>query len=486
MSLFGWYNGKENAVHVQETNKNHVKKTYVLDTNVLLSDPNSIFAFEDNDLIIPLIVLEELDNHKSRPDDVGRNARHVSRTLDDMRVAGNSLMSGVKLPGGGQLKIAFIDETVLTNVPSELRVKKVDNLIIAFMTSLKDTNTILVSKDINVRLKCDCLGVKCEDYLKMRISSDQKDFYRGVEVIEVEENTVDSFFKNNVVGLKDSALNGIRLYPNQIVVLKSVLNGVTNKSAVTKYSVVAEALIPVSKFESVFGLKPRNKEQGFALDLLFDPNVKLLTLAGKAGGGKTIISIAAALEQVKGIGTPGLTIYDKLIVTKPIQPIGKEVGFLPGTLAEKMEPWVAPIRDNLSFLVNNKRPHRARKNVITDNGKPRYDDGTYMSVLQDRGLIEIEAITFIRGRSIPNAFILVDEAQNLTMHELKTIITRAGDGTKIVLTGDLQQIDHSHVDIFTNGLTYAIEKFKEHSIAGHVTLLRGERSPLATLASEIL
>jgi hypothetical protein len=201
--------------------------------------------------------------------------------------------------------------------------------------------------------------------------------------------------------------------------------------------------------------------------------------------GKTLLALAAALEQLKGIGSPTRAVYEKLIVTRPVQPVGKEIGFLPGTLAEKMEPWIAPIRDNLNFLVNNKRPPRARKGS-TENGKPRHDEGQYLSLMQERGLIEIEAITFIRGRSIPNAFIVIDEAQNLSMHELKTIITRVGDGTKIVLTGDIEQIDNVHVDAFTNGLTYAVERFKDYPIAAHVTLVKGERSALATLASQIL
>lgn len=461
-----------------------MKKTYVLDTNVLLSDPNSIFSFQENDLIIPMAVLEELDRHKSRPDEVGRNARQISRTLDDMRAGGNSLIKGVPLREGGCLKIVSIDHSALKAAPTELQENKVDNLIIAFMLTLNG-DAILVSKDINVRIKCDSLGVKCEDYLKMRVTSDPQKFYRGVEVLELEEALIDYFYNNGKLDLPETLLQGRRLHPNQIVVIKNVKDGQTLKSAIAKYPGPGQALIPVAKIENVFGLKPRNKEQSFSLDLLFDPEIKLLTLVGPSGTGKTLLALAAALEQLKGTGAPELARYEKLIVTRPVQPVGKEIGFLPGTLAEKMEPWIAPIRDNLNFLVNNKRPPRVRKGS-TENGKPRHDDGTYLSLMQERGLIEIEAITFIRGRSIPNAFIVIDEAQNLSMHELKTIITRVGDGTKIVLTGDIEQIDNVHVDAFTNGLTYAVERFKDYPIAGHVTLLKGERSPLATLASKIL
>lgn len=471
-----------------------MKKTYVLDTNVLLSDPNSIFSFQENDLIIPMAVLEELDRHKSRPDEVGRNARQVSRTLDDMRANGNSLIKGVPLREGGTLKIVTIDATALRKSPTELQENKVDNLIIAFMVGLTELNRpsvgepppILVSKDINVRIKCDSLGVACEDYLKMRVTPDAQKFYRGVEVIELEEELVDYFYHNGKLDLPESTIKGRHLCPNQIVVIKNIVDGQTVKSAITKYPGPGKPLVPVAKIDNVFGLKPRNKEQSFSLDLLFDPDVKLLTLVGPSGTGKTLLAVAAGLEQLKGIGTPSSARYEKLIVTRPVQPVGKEIGFLPGTLAEKMEPWIAPIRDNLNFLVNNKRPPRARKGGMDSSGKPRQDDGMYLSLMQERGLIEIEAITFIRGRSIPNAFIVIDEAQNLSMHELKTIITRVGDGTKIVLTGDIEQIDNVHVDSYTNGLTYAVERFKDYPIAGHVTLIKGERSELATLASKIL
>jgi len=235
----------------------------------------------------------------------------------------------------------------------------------------------------------------------------------------------------------------------------------------------------LAKIESVFGLRPRNKEQTFSLDLLMDENVKLLSMVGKAGCGKTLLAIAAGLEQLNSIGSQPK--YQKLIVSRPVQPVGKDIGYLPGTLEEKMEPWIAPVKDNLDFLlgINGKKSVRKSKDNLMSSDP-------YLELMQQRGLIEIEAISFIRGRSIPNAFIIIDEAQNLSMHELKTIVTRVGEGTKIVLTGDIEQIDNVDVDAYTNGLTYAIEKFKEHSIAAHVTLLKGERSHLATLASKIL
>lgn len=461
-----------------------MKKTFVLDTNVLLSDPNSLHSFDDNDLIIPMAVLEELDAHKSRQDEVGRNARQVSRELDNMRISGGSLVNGVQLVSGGLLKVVSVGTDALAICPPELKTAKVDNLIIAFMLSLKNSPeaslaaAVLVSKDINVRIKCDSLGIKCDDYLKMRITSDAQMFYKGVSVVQVEAALVDQLFIEGEVSTGEAGLVDKKLYPNEIVIIKNV-NGEQTKSAVTRC--VDNKLQPIGKIDSVSGLKPRNKEQNFSLDLLLDPDVKLITLVGPSGTGKTLLALAAALYQLKPMaGTGARGIYEKLIVTRPIQPIGKDIGFLPGTLEEKMEPWIAPIRDNLNFLMgsNNGNNPRRRKSALGDE--------TYLSLLQQSGIVEIEAITFIRGRSIPNAFIVIDEAQNLSMHELKTIITRAGDGTKIVLTGDIEQIDNVHVDAYTNGLTYAIEKFKEYPIAGHVTLLKGERSQLATIASQIL
>lgn len=464
------------------------KKTYVLDTNVLLSDPSSIFSFDEHNVIIPMVVLEELDNHKSRPDEVGKNARQVSRTLDDMRTStqGESLIKGVSLPSGGTLTVASIPEEAIKKLPPELRSIKVDNLIIAFMYSFKEgdeSKGILVSKDINVRLKCDSLGIPCEDYLKMRVTADASEFYRGVEVVEIAEARVDQLFHDNALTLTKEELAGKQLYANEIVVVKNVVDGQTTKSGLGKYNLETGAIRPIENIKQAFGLFPKNKEQKFSLDLLFDKNISLLTLVGPSGTGKTLLALASALEQLTSIGNPDTAKYEKLIVSRPVQPVGKEIGFLPGTLEEKMEPWIAPIRDNLNFLMSNRTSSKKKQK----NGAQGENDNTaYLELMQEKGIIEIEAITFIRGRSIPNAFIIIDEAQNLSMHELKTIITRAGEGTKIVLTGDIDQIDNVHVDVYTNGLTYAIEKFKDQAISGHVSLLKGERSALATIASQIL
>jgi PhoH-like ATPase len=460
-----------------------MKKNYVLDTNVLLSDPNSIFSFDDNVVLIPLVVLEELDNHKNRQDEIGKNARVVSRSLDDLRQFGH-LMSGVELRNGGLLKVVSTDFGKDDILPRELNKSKVDNQLISLMLTL-DKDSILVTKDINVRLKCDSLGILCEDYLKMRVTDNIDTLYTGVKVVQVEREFIDDLYSSSLANLVlKSSGELIDFYPNQILVLKC---GESSSSAIVRVvdvdlqnqSDICLLLKKVPNTEQVFGLKPRNKEQNFSLDLLLDEKIKLVTLVGPSGTGKTLLAIAAALQQVKDLGSHGT--YDKLIITRPIQTVGKDIGFLPGTLEEKMQPWVAPIKDNLNFLMSN-----FQKNKVQKVQKSQPADSTFLSMLQEKGLIEVEAITYIRGRSIPNSIMIIDEAQNLSMHELKTIITRAGDNTKIILTGDIEQIDNVHVDIYSNGLTYAIEKFKEYQIAAHVTLIKGERSELATLASKIL
>lgn len=460
------------------------KKTFILDTNVLLSDTNALHAFEENDVIIPLAVLEELDNQKNRQDEVGKNARIVSRHLDDLRKTGK-LQDGIALPTGGKLFVLATEHGAKLDLPGELDCSKVDNVIIAFAYQMskkkKDSQCILVSKDINVRIKCDSLGVKSDDYLKMRVADTKDEMYRGVSKITLSAEDIDGFYKDEPVLLPPELLAEKTFYPNEILVIKDVTD---QKSAIARFISPTQPIRRVPNLKDVFGLVPRNKEQQFALDLLLDPKIKLVSLIGPSGTGKTLLAVASGLQQVLG----GNGLYDKLIITRPVQPLGRDIGFLPGTLEEKMDPWIAPIRDNLNFLVGNKfaggKKFKSKKDG--DDHTAVFKRDPYLDALFEDGRIEIEAITFIRGRSIPNSFIIIDESQNLSMHELKTIITRVGDGTKIVLTGDIEQIDNVHVDVFTNGLTYAVEKFKEHHISGHITLIKGERSELATLASKIL
>lgn len=457
-----------------------MKKTYVIDTNVILSDPAALNAFDDNDLIVPLAVLEELDRHKSRQDEVGSCARLVNRELDKLREVGN-LFTGVSTPGGGTLRVERVDSQALSLLPVEFARDKVDHIIIAHMLHLKRNNVsaILVSKDINVRVKCDALDIVCQDYLRMRVVSSPDKMYTGVKVIEQPDIVLSELYSNNVIDLPESDST---YYPNQIVVVKSETS--QNQTALTRVvpSVNNKFVLRRIIDKNAWGLHPRNKEQRFALDLLFDDDVKLVTLTGPAGTGKTLLALAAGLSQIKTFGDDPK--YGRMIVTRSAEPVGKDIGFLPGTLFEKMDPWLSPIKDNLNFLLSK----GTKKNVTRQkqtNGVDGHQD-PYFTLMLDKGLIEVVSITHIRGRSIPDAFVIIDEAQNLSQHELKTIVTRVGEGTKIVLLGDTAQIDNVRLDVYSNGLTNAVEKFKNSNLAGHVSMLKGERSLLASEAARIL
>lgn len=443
-----------------------MEKTYVLDTNVLITDSNAIYAFENCEIVIPLVVLEELDRLKNHPDDRGRAARQVNRMLDDLRKDGN-LSKGVKIERTkSTLRVVSVDQKSIKKLPLELQdTSRCDNVIIA--TALQESQKAtrgkprevkMISKDINVRVKCDSLGLPSEDYLKARPVSDSSAFYTGYDTIDVEPEVIDAICTEGWVQYSHD------FFPNHYVNLRT-------HSDPSK-SVLARAkepgfLVRIKDVDQAFGLKPRNLEQRFSLDLLFDNSVKLVTLCGAAGTGKTLLAVAAGMQHV--LEAPAK--YDRLIITRPVQPVGRDIGFLPGTLQEKMDPWIAPIKDNLDHLCRAKKTRK---------------DEPYLDLLLRNRKIEIEAITYIRGRSIPNSYIIIDEAQNLSMHELKTIITRAGEGSKIVLTGDIEQIDNSHLDMYSNGLTNAVEAFKDYRISGHITLTKGERSELASLASKIL
>jgi PhoH-like ATPase len=444
------------------------KKIYVLDTSVCLTDFNAVTSYGNNDIIIPLKVLDEVDNHKQRQDGVGVNARGFIRFLDSMREKG-SLIKGVRVAKGkGLISAADFDPGT---VPEGYDLNIADNQIIATaitqvsvqaITS-RPKKVIVVSRDINMRVKCDSVGISAEDYVKEQVVSDTTDIYTGFKTVLVDDQIIDRFYEDEEIFLNGGHQ---KLYPNEFLMLVSSSND--KKTAIARFKEKEKPLSRVpecngnKKKSSAWGIKPRNKEQGFALNLLRDPEISVVSLIGKAGSGKTLLALSAGLEQVlEGKGK-----YNHLIVSRSVQPMGKDIGFLPGTMEDKMMPWIAPIRDNLKYLMGN-------------------DKGTLDSYTR-QGIIEIEALTYIRGRSIPNAFIIIDEAQNLTIHELKTIITRVGEGTKIILTGDIEQIDNVYVDEVSNGLTYAVEKFKQYDLSGHVTLLKGERSKVATLAASIL
>jgi PhoH-like ATPase len=336
-----------------------------------------------------------------------------------------------------------------------------DNKIIAVALRLgiEGKNVAVISRDLNMRVKCDSFGIECYDYHPQQAVESIESLFDGSCEITISDLEIENFYNGREVILPPQK---VKMFPNQYVVLKSDKD--EKKTALCRFLKDGLPLQKVYTYRDIWGLSANNKEQKYAMDLLFDKDIQIVSLTGQAGTGKTLIAAACGLEQVlhsaKSQGG-----YDKLIITRPVQPMGRDIGFLPGTLEEKMMPWIAPLRDNLEYL---------------------FGDKTALEMHIEQGVIEIEAMTYIRGRSISNAFMIVDEAQNLTAHELKTIITRVGHGTKLVLTGDIQQIDNSYVDSVSNGLTHAVEKFKQYDVAGHVTLYKGERSKLATLAAEIL
>jgi len=435
-----------------------LNKTIILDTNVYLTEAKSLFAFGRSNIAIPTIVLDEIDKHKHRQDTAGLNARSMNRILDKLRGKG-SLFVGVPLgTGKGKVFAAQYDPRYM---PVGMETNDSDNKIIAVALRLKieGNEVAVVSRDLNMRVKCDSFGIECFDYQPQQAVKSVENLYTGCAEILVEDEIIDNFYAGQDIFLEEQK---ICLYPNHYVVLKSKKDN--KKSAICRFVNYNNPVKKIYTYKDIWGLSANNKEQKYAMDLLFNKDIHIVSLTGQAGTGKTLVAAACGLEQVLH-STKSQGGYDKLIITRPVQPMGRDIGFLPGTLEEKMMPWIAPLRDNLEYL---------------------FGDKTALDMQMEQGIIEIEAMTYIRGRSISNAFMIVDEAQNLTTHELKTIITRIGHGTKLVLTGDVQQIDNSYVDAVSNGLTHAVEKFKQYDISGHITLHKGERSGLATLAAEIL
>jgi PhoH-like ATPase len=443
-----------------------IKKNYVLDTSVYLTEASSVFKFGRNDIFVPLKVLEEVDGHKKRQDSIGANARHFIRILDDLRVRG-SLEKGVRIDKGlGILRVMSYSCLKEAIFPPDLDIRHPDHTIIATAKAVQmlspGKKTILVSRDINMRVICDSIGMPAEDYTSEKAVRSSDELYNGFVIQSVDEQVIDRYYDGETITITEDETDEM-WYPNQYIMMVS--NSNEKKSALAKFENYHTPLkniihkkIPDWKIES------RNKEQAFAIDMLMNPDIKIVSLVGRAGSGKTLMAIAAGLQQTIGLRSDE-NHYDRLIVSRPVQPLGKDIGFLPGTMEEKMLPWLMPIQDNLKFLMG---------------------DRTNLEMYMDKGKIEVEALTYIRGRSIANAYIVIDEAQNLTKHEIKTIITRIGEGSKIILTGDIEQIDNVYVNETSNGLAHAIEKFKEYPIAGHVTFRKGERSELATLASKVL
>jgi len=441
----------------------HERKTYVIDTNVLLYDPTALFKFEEHDLVIPITVIEEVDRFKKDLTETGRNARQVGRQLDKLRRdSGLSLNDGVPLPGGGSIRIDLCDATIDWNWADKKH--HADNLILAVASRLNNEagdsgRVIMVTKDTNMRIKANALGTRAEDYEHGKVRMDE--LWTGQREVTVAPEVVDVLYRNGTVDYDTGDLE-----PNECLVLRNADR--PNQTALARVSPDDGQLQLVTRIkEGVWGIFPRNKEQCFALDLLLDDSLKLVTLVGKAGTGKTLLAIAAGLHK-----SADERIYHRLLVSRPIFPLGKDIGYLPGDIEEKLNPWMKPVYDNVEFILDSRSAGRAKSRGYQE--------------LIDQGLLEIEPLTYIRGRSIPHQYLVIDEAQNLTPHEIKTIITRAGEGTKIVLTGDPYQIDNPYVDATSNGLVFVVQKMKEEGIAGHITLEKGERSELAELAANLL
>lgn len=441
-----------------------MKKIFVVDTNVILHDPTAILRFEENEIVLPIAVIEELDRFKKHPEMTGRNAREVSRTLDRLRQQGH-LTTGVELSNGGTLRVALSDRDTLKKLPLELSGDVADNAILAVgMKCLQQCQcpVIVVSKDTNLRIKADALGLNAEDYETDKV--DVEELYTGTTEVLVSSEQITEFFKTGSVTLEREFL------PNQDITLVDNVN--PSHTALGMAEGTSSRIIPLVELPKlgVSRIQPRNREQRFALNLLLQDSIKLVTLVGKAGTGKTLLAIAAGLQKVADE-----KLYTRLLISRPVVPMGKDIGYLPGDINEKLTPWMQPLYDNFDLIFGTQDLH----------DKPGHWRRGHEELIE-MGLLQIEPLTYIRGRTIPQQFLIIDEAQNLTPHEVKTIVTRAGEGTKVVLTGDPDQIDNPYIDAASNGLTYIVERFKHEPLAGHITLSKGERSGLAERAAALL
>ncbi|MBI2026204.1 MAG: PhoH family protein [Deltaproteobacteria bacterium] len=441
-------------------------KRFLLDTNVLLYDPQSLFKFASSEVVICLSVIQELDKFKRNLDETGRNAREVVRYLDDLRKKG-ALTEGISLDNDGTLKVDLGLEEVAGKIPPEMRSDSLtDSILLAASKRYqkeKDRKLVLVTKDVNLRVRADALGIPTEDYEASSVEIEN--LYSGFRSLEVPKEVVDQFFSERKIELSEEKYH---FYPNEFVVLKSAED--PHYTAYGRYQSDKKQIFPlIRKKEGAWGIHPKNIEQNFALDLLLDDSIPLVSLIGKAGTGKTLLALAAGLYKTIDEGH-----YHKLLVSRPIFPMGKDIGFLPGDVEEKLNPWMQPIFDNIEFILGGTNKEYYKRAAAG------YRD------LINQGMLNIEPLTYIRGRSIPNQYLIVDEAQNLSPHEIKTIMTRVGENTKIVLTGDCYQIDNPYIDSSNNGLTYVVERFKDVPLAGHITLSKGERSALSELATKLL
>jgi PhoH-like ATPase len=436
------------------------RKSFVLDTNVLLHNSQALYVFADNEVVVPMTVIEELDGFKRRNDDVGRNARQVIRSLDRLREKGH-LKDGVPInESGGTVRITVNDQKCEV---ADLDMTKPDNKILAVACQLHSQGkpVVFVSKDINARLKADAMGIKVADFEKQKVDFER--LYTGWREWGCEGSKIDALYANHRL-----PADGLALVPNEFVLLKDRDN--PKHTGLARYLAPEKSLVTLASASlHPYGIEARNIEQSIAIELLLSDDVQLVTLVGRAGTGKTLLALACGLHKVVREKR-----YERLLVSRPIMPLGQDIGYLPGTKEEKLSHWMQPIFDNLEYLYQQKDERKqggAQKRI---------------QELMDSGVLDLEALTYIRGRSIPNDFLIVDEAQNLTPHEIKTIVSRAGEDTKVVLAGDPYQIDNPYLDANSNGLNYAAERMKGLELSGHILLTKSERSTLASLAAERL
>ena len=435
------------------------EKTFVIDTNVLVHDPEAIFKFPRHEVAIPVTVLEELDKLKRSPGELGKSARSAIRLLESTKTQGQGdLHCGVRLENGSTIRIVM---DIKTDYNKNFALSVNDNKIImaAYFLFELGKRVVFVSKDFAARVKASAIGLEAEDYENLKFSYDR--MAKGVQRLEIEKNLIDHFYKDGFLSETDLQSETTLLRPNEYFILTCP----EHTSAVARYNAVKKGLEPLIKIPTLWGIKPRNVEQKCAIDALLRDDIKLVTLLGPAGTGKTLLALACALRKVYDEG-----VYTKILVSRPIVPLGRDIGYLPGTKEEKLSSWMQPIFDNLELL-------------CASLGDEPSD--TMRWVLESKK-IEMEAVTYIRGRSLPKMFIIIDEAQNLTPHELKTFISRAGEGTKVILAGDPTQIDNPYLDKDSNGLTYTVGKFTNQPIFGSMFLEKTERSELAALAIELL
>jgi PhoH-like ATPase len=435
------------------------ERKVIVDTNVILFDALAINKFNAADIYIPFSVIEEIDRFKRDLGENGRNARHFSRFVDVLRDKG-SLAQGVSLESSKSF-VYVISDFHFEGLPSEMNLSVPDHRILATAFTLMHQNkksaVELVTKDINLRIKADVFGIDARDYDPE--NTHLEDMYKGIKEIELNPEEIDRFYKD-----RGTELNGeMKLFANQYLIMKDRAN--PNHSAIGRYDSKVGRVVPlISPTESVWGIHPRNMEQSFAFDALLNDDLLFVSLVGKAGTGKTLLALAAGLHKTLDEGR-----FQRLLVSRPIFPMGRDIGYLPGDVEQKLNPWMQPIFDNVEFLLGADKKAAGRAQELIN-----------------QGMLNIEPLTYIRGRSIPNQYLIVDESQNLTPHEIKTIVTRAGQGTKVVLTGDCYQIDNPYIDASNSGLTYSVERFKGQRISAHVSLTKGERSELAELAANIL